>query len=84
MTENLDKPCTVSQELLNLRCLQCGELTSGNFITIVECRRCGALDYHLFRGYVPVDDVSSRRASLPDNKDVVNKIIDLVQRKIDG
>ncbi len=81
VADKFDNPCAVSQELINLVCLQCGELTSGNIITIVECARCGALDYHIFRGYVPVDDASSRRTSLPDNKDVVNKMIDLVQRK---
>lgn len=72
----------MSQELLNLRCLQCGEVTSGNFITIVECPRCGALDYHIFKGYVPLDDANPcRREWGPDNKDVINQMIDLVQRK---
>ncbi len=77
-----ENPCAVSQELINLQCLQCGAVTSGNFITIVECPRCGALDYHLFKGYVPLEDaVRHRRAIAPDNKDVINQIITLVERK---
>lgn len=81
MVESLENPCAVSQDLINLQCLQCGEVTSGNFITIVECWRCGALDYHIFRGYVPLDGASQRRERTPDNKDVINQMIDLVQRK---
>ena len=82
MTEITDIPCAVSQELLNLQCLQCGDVTAGNFITIAECPRCGALDYHIFRAYVSLNEAAAhRRACAPDNKDVINKIIDLVQRK---
>ncbi len=82
MSDTNNRPCAVSQELLNLQCLQCGDITSGNFITIAECHRCGALDYHLFQGYVPLDDaIHHRRAVAPDNTDVINRIIDLVQRK---
>jgi hypothetical protein len=82
MTETQDIPCAVSQELLNLQCLQCGEIISGSIIAIIDCRRCGALDYHIFRGYVALDDAShNRRAVSPDNKDVINKMIELVQRQ---
>ena len=83
MVDTIDKPCVVSQELINLRCLQCGETSSGNFVSIAECPRCGALDYHIFRGYVPLEDAGHhRRAMAPDNRDVVNKMIELVQRKV--
>ena len=77
-----DNPCVLSQELLNLQCLQCGAVTSGNIIAIVECKRCGALDYHVFRSYVALDAAARhRRACSPDNKDVINKLIELVQSK---
>jgi predicted nucleic acid-binding Zn-ribbon protein len=83
MTEIQDIPCAVSQELLNLQCLQCGEITSSSIIAIADCPRCGALDYHIFRGYVPHDDAAhNRRGVAPDNKDVINKMIDLVQRNV--
>ena len=81
MVESLDNPCAVSQELMNLQCLQCGDMTSGNFITIVECRRCGALDYHIFRSYVLLDGGGVRREWEPANKDVINELIALVERK---
>jgi predicted nucleic acid-binding Zn-ribbon protein len=85
VADSSENPCVVSQEQLNLQCLQCGSMTIGNFITIAECPRCGALDYHIFRAYVPLDEASQhRRAVAPDNSDVINKIIDLVQRKSDS
>ena len=59
-----ENPCAVSQELINLQCLQCGAVTSGNFITIVECPRCGALDYHLFKGYVPLEEAARHRRAV--------------------
>jgi hypothetical protein len=77
-----ENPCAVSQELINLQCLQCGAGTTGNFITIVECPRCGALDYHIFTSHVSlVKSTDDRRPCTPDNKDVINKIIELVQSK---
>ena len=56
--------------------------TSTQSRSLVECARCGAFDYHVFRGRVSCDDASlPRRASIPDNRNVINDIIELVQRK---
>ena len=77
-----DKPCIVSQELINLQCLQCGAVSSGTFVAIAECPCCGALDYHVYRAYIPLDEaIRHRRSHVPDNKDVIKNIIELVQRK---
>ena len=82
MKNAIDNPCVLSQELLNLQCLQCGAVTRGNLIAIAECKSCGALDYHVFRSYVALDEAARhRRAGSPDNKDVINKLIELVQSK---
>jgi len=60
-----------SQELINRQCLQCGSVTTGNVSTIGECPRCGALDYHVFRGLGSIDETAHyRRPGAPDNKDV--------------
>ena len=77
-----DNPCVISNELINVQCLQCGTVNSGNIISIAECPSCGALDYHVFRGYVPLDEaMNHRRACTPDNKDVIKNLMELVQRK---
>jgi hypothetical protein len=76
-----DNSGAVSPEL-NLQCLQCGSVTTGNVIAIAECPRCGALDYHVFRGFISLDETTHhRRLSAPDNKDVIKKMIELVQSK---
>lgn len=82
MADTRDNPCVVSQELINLQCLQCGAVSSGNILAIAECLSCGALDYHVFRSFVPLEVATNhRRARTPDNEDVINKMINLVQDK---
>lgn len=80
MVESVDKPCAVSQELIHLQCLQCGEVTSGNFISIAECRLCGALDYHIFKSSAAAEAPGHARKRVADTKDVVTQMIELVQR----
>lgn len=82
MADSNSVSCVVSQDSINIRCLQCGAISSGNIFAIGECPCCGALDYHLFKGYVALDEPPrNRRACSPDNRDVINKLIELVQNK---
>ena len=81
MTAIKDAPCATPEDVINVRCLQCGEVTTGAFTMLAECRHCGALDFHVFRGFVSLTDGPPRRAVEPDNRNVINEIIDLVQRK---
>ena len=80
MTDTTDNPTAL--DVMTLRCLQCGKETSTRSRSLVECPRCGAFDYHVFRGRISCEDASlQRRASIPDNRNVINDIIELVQRK---
>ncbi len=77
-----DKACIVSRDIVNLQCLQCGTVTSGNLISIVECPRCGGLDYHIFKMYIPITEAAAhRRDNVPDNKGVINHMMELVKGK---
>jgi len=79
---DLHNSCARSPELIHLQCLECGSVTTGNLTTIAECPRCGALDYHIFRCYISFEEAAHyRRAAAPDNKDVVQRMIELVQSK---
>ncbi len=79
--DNKNNPCAVSQDQIHLQCLPCGAITTGNFITIVECPRCGALDYHIYKsGSEATAPIPRPRSRTPDNRDVINQMIELVKR----
>ena len=65
-----------------MECVACGALMPAEHQPFAECPRCGALDYHVFRSNDVFFDLPAYRpAPIPDNKDVINQMISLVERK---
>ncbi|MGH9523027.1 MAG: hypothetical protein ACRD3E_10900 [Terriglobales bacterium] len=82
MTNRRAEVRLTGQGKIRMQCVACGAIMPLGHQPFVDCPRCGALDYHVFRGNDASPDLAAYRpAPMPDNKDVINQMISLVERK---